>query len=232
MTATVESEINHFWSVHCFVIYDLIPRESSCDSLELRCFPRLRPRTHGNVFLRFCIVYCSQGNREQPAHYLKQYKNAGKRFRVYGALASCLCLHMSHGSSYPVQLKNQQSLKTFTLFMRRFSTSNFLIITRKSLKSVNIVRFSFILFFDIKLGSWLYRLLKGIIILKIQILYLQRKVKYLLSPSLVNTSTSRLMSIFTANKSSFEENFTATKSKINVYKQKIFFFNIATIYDL
>ena len=44
-----------------------------------------RPRTHGNVFLRFCIVYCSQGNREQPVHYLKQYKNAGKRFRVYWA---------------------------------------------------------------------------------------------------------------------------------------------------
>ena len=44
------------------------------------------PRTNGNVFLRFCIVYCSQGNREQPAHYLKQYKNAGKCFRVYGAL--------------------------------------------------------------------------------------------------------------------------------------------------
>ena len=42
-------------------------------------------RTHGNVFLRFWIVYCSQGNREQPAHYLKQYKNAGKRFRVHGA---------------------------------------------------------------------------------------------------------------------------------------------------
>ena len=35
----------------------------------------LRPRTHGNVFLRFCIVYCSQGNREQLAHYLKQYEN-------------------------------------------------------------------------------------------------------------------------------------------------------------
>ena len=45
-----------------------------------------RPRTHGNVFLRFCIVYCSQGNRKQPAYYLKQYKNAGKRFRVYGCL--------------------------------------------------------------------------------------------------------------------------------------------------
>ena len=45
----------------------------------------LRPRTHGNVFLRFCIVYCPRGNREQPAHYLKQYKNAGKRFRVYGS---------------------------------------------------------------------------------------------------------------------------------------------------
>ena len=41
--------------------------------------------THGNVFLRFCIVYCSQGHREQPANYLKQYKNAWKRFRVYGA---------------------------------------------------------------------------------------------------------------------------------------------------
>ena len=48
----------------------------------------LRPRTHGNVFLRFCIVYCSQGNREQPAHCLKQYKNAGKRFRVYCVLNS------------------------------------------------------------------------------------------------------------------------------------------------
>ena len=32
----------------------------------------------------FCIVNCSQGNREQPAHYLKQYKNAGKHFRVRG----------------------------------------------------------------------------------------------------------------------------------------------------
>ena len=46
----------------------------------------IAPRTHGNVFLRFCIVYCSQGNRKQPAYYLKQYKNAGKRFRVYGCL--------------------------------------------------------------------------------------------------------------------------------------------------
>ena len=42
----------------------------------------VRPRTHGNVFLHFCIVFCSQGNREQPAHYLKQYKNAGKRFCI------------------------------------------------------------------------------------------------------------------------------------------------------
>ena len=52
----------------------------------------IRPHTHGNVFLRFCIVYCSQGNREQPAHYLKQYKNAGKRFRVYGAFNLCVPL--------------------------------------------------------------------------------------------------------------------------------------------
>ena len=34
------------------------------------CKRSFRPRTHGNVFLRFCIVYCSQGNREQPTHYL------------------------------------------------------------------------------------------------------------------------------------------------------------------
>ena len=52
----------------------------------------MRPRTHGTVFLRFCIVYCSQGNREQPAHYLKQYKNAGKRFRVYGSEFTVLLL--------------------------------------------------------------------------------------------------------------------------------------------
>ena len=46
----------------------------------------IRPRAHGTALLRFCIVYCSQGNREQQAHYLKQYKNTEKRFRVYGAL--------------------------------------------------------------------------------------------------------------------------------------------------
>ena len=58
----------------------------------------LRPRTHRNVFVRFCIVYCSQGNREQPAHYLKKYKNAGKRFRVYGALVTIcgLSYHLSY----------------------------------------------------------------------------------------------------------------------------------------
>ena len=49
---------------------------------------RHRPRTHGNVLLRFYIVYCSQGNREQPAHYLKQYKKTAKRFRVYGAIVT------------------------------------------------------------------------------------------------------------------------------------------------
>ena len=52
-----------------------------------RCVWGLSPRTHGNVFLRFRIVYCSEGNREQPAHFLKQYKNAEKLFRVYGALS-------------------------------------------------------------------------------------------------------------------------------------------------
>ena len=41
-----------------------------CNSIH---FPELWPRTHGNVFLRFCTVYCnSQGNQEQPAHYLHE----------------------------------------------------------------------------------------------------------------------------------------------------------------
>ena len=66
------------WEFHGLSISKL---NTSCN----RYSNRLWPRTHGNVFLRFCIVYCSQGNREQPAHYLKQYKNAGKRFRVYVA---------------------------------------------------------------------------------------------------------------------------------------------------
>ena len=43
-----------------------------------------RSRTQGDVSLHFCIVYCTQGNREQPAHCLKQYKNAGNHLRVYG----------------------------------------------------------------------------------------------------------------------------------------------------
>ena len=46
----------------------------------------LMSRIFRKILLRFCIVYCSQGNREQPAHYLKQNKNVGKRFGVYGAL--------------------------------------------------------------------------------------------------------------------------------------------------
>ena len=37
------------------------------------------------ISLRFCIFNCSEGNREQATHYLKQFKNAGKRFRVYEA---------------------------------------------------------------------------------------------------------------------------------------------------
>ena len=66
-----------YFNQHCFSL------------LNFTIGTTVRLRTHGNVFLRFCIVFCSQGNREQPAHYLKQYKNAGKRFHVYGAL-TCL----------------------------------------------------------------------------------------------------------------------------------------------
>ena len=39
-------------------------------TVTTQCALRLRPRTHGNVFLRFCIVYCSQGNREHATSSL------------------------------------------------------------------------------------------------------------------------------------------------------------------
>ena len=47
-----------------------------------------RPRTHGNVFLRFCMVSSNELIVLDSLENSKQYKNAGKRFRVYGALVS------------------------------------------------------------------------------------------------------------------------------------------------
>ena len=46
----------------------------------------LRPRTHGNVFLRFYIVSSNELVVLDSIENSKQYKNAGTRFRVYGAL--------------------------------------------------------------------------------------------------------------------------------------------------
>ena len=45
----------------------------------------LRLHTHGNVFLRFCIVSSNELVVLDSLKNSKQYKNAGKRFRVYGA---------------------------------------------------------------------------------------------------------------------------------------------------
>ena len=45
----------------------------------------LRPRTHGNVFLRFCIVSSNELVVLDSLENSKQYENAGKRFLVYGA---------------------------------------------------------------------------------------------------------------------------------------------------
>ena len=45
----------------------------------------IRPRTHENVFLRFCIVSSNGLVVLDSLENSKQYKNAGKRFRVYGA---------------------------------------------------------------------------------------------------------------------------------------------------
>ena len=44
------------------------------------------PRTHGNVFLRFCIVSSNELIVLDSLEKSKQYKNAGKRFHVYGGL--------------------------------------------------------------------------------------------------------------------------------------------------
>ena len=49
------------------------------------CAHSLRPRTHGNVFLRFCIVPSNELVVLASLENSKQYKKAGKRFRVHGA---------------------------------------------------------------------------------------------------------------------------------------------------
>ena len=54
------------------------------------CAHSLRPRTHGNVFLRFCIISSNELVVLDSLENSKQYKNAGKRFRVYGALVVLL----------------------------------------------------------------------------------------------------------------------------------------------
>ena len=46
----------------------------------------LRPRTHGNDFMRFCIVSINELVVLNSLENSKQYKNAGKRFCVYRAL--------------------------------------------------------------------------------------------------------------------------------------------------
>ena len=45
------------------------------------CIYALRSRTHGNVFLRFCIVSSNELVVLDSLENSKQYKNAGKRFR-------------------------------------------------------------------------------------------------------------------------------------------------------
>ena len=44
----------------------------------------LRPPTHGNVSLDFCIVSSNELVVLDSLQNSKPYKNAGKRFRVYG----------------------------------------------------------------------------------------------------------------------------------------------------
>ena len=62
------------------------PGDERGDDSSVRVEVGLRPRTHGNVFLRFCIVSSNELVVLDSLENSKQYKNAGKRFRVYGAL--------------------------------------------------------------------------------------------------------------------------------------------------
>ena len=55
----------------------VIREQQTCKSLS--------PLTHGNVFLRFCIVSSNELVVLDSLDNSKQYKNAGKRFRVYEA---------------------------------------------------------------------------------------------------------------------------------------------------
>ena len=60
-------------------------KKSPCPFITLCSCGSLRPRTHGNVFGRFCIVSSNELVVLDSLENSKQYKNAGKRFRVYGA---------------------------------------------------------------------------------------------------------------------------------------------------
>ena len=57
---------------------------------------RFGPRAHGNVYLHFCIVSSNELVVLDSLENSKQYKNEGKRFRVYGALDGI--------RSYPTQI--------------------------------------------------------------------------------------------------------------------------------
>ena len=59
--------------------------EMSHPSLVSSTHLELGPRTHGNVFLRFCIVSSNELVVLDSLENSKQYKNARKRFHVYGA---------------------------------------------------------------------------------------------------------------------------------------------------
>ena len=60
------------------------------NTMMLMLTARLRPRTHRNIFLRFCIVSSNELVVLDSLENSKQYKNAGKRFRAYGALFALL----------------------------------------------------------------------------------------------------------------------------------------------
>ena len=71
----------HEWAVCSFSIVEYT--NELVASVATARDHELRPRTHGNVFLRFCIVSSNKLVVLDSLENGKQYKNAGKRFRVY-----------------------------------------------------------------------------------------------------------------------------------------------------
>ena len=85
-----------------------------------------RPHTHGNVFLRFRIVSSNElVVLDSPNS--KQYKNAGKRFRVYGAPSYFLAAYITYIEYNKRSLRYLKSFSDFVILIHNQKNLNTLI---------------------------------------------------------------------------------------------------------